>query len=140
LQRLILAKLPKELRNRYSAGIIIMVIKPLYGIAKAGAYWFAIYFKYYIEQLQMAILTYDPYLLVITNEAAGFGVIRLQTDDSFSLNDDIFATKKIEKMSFKAKKKQFLNSQNPIIFNNCVLIIDDNNVLFLEQKNQAQKL
>jgi hypothetical protein len=38
LQKFILAKLPKELRDRYSAKIIIMVVKPLYGIAEAGAY------------------------------------------------------------------------------------------------------
>jgi hypothetical protein len=43
-------------------------------------------------------------------------------------------------MSFKAKEKQFLDFQNPIIFNGCVLTIGDNNVLSLGQKNQAQKL
>jgi hypothetical protein len=43
-------------------------------------------------------------------------------------------------MSFKAKEKQFLNFQNPIIFNNCVLTIGNNNILSLKQKNQAQKL
>jgi uncharacterized protein YrrD len=80
----------------------------------------------------MATSTYDPCLLVITDEADGFGVVELQTDDSLGLNNDIFAAKKTEKMSFKAKKKQFLNSQNPIIFNNCVLTIGDNNVLSLE--------
>jgi hypothetical protein len=112
----------------------------LYGVAKAGAYWFVIYFKHYIEQLRMVTLTYDPCLLVITDEADGFGVVGLQTDDSFGLNDDIFAARKTEKMLFKAKEKQFLDFQNPIIFNSCVLTIGDNNVLSLGQKNQAQKL
>jgi hypothetical protein len=140
LQRLILAKLPKELRNRYPAGIIMVIVKPLYGVAKAGAYWFVTYFKHHIEQLRMAISTYDPCLLVTTNEADGFGVVGLQTDDSLDLSDDIFATKETKKMSFKAKEKQFLNSQNPIIFNGCILTIGDNNVLSLGQKNQAQKL
>jgi hypothetical protein len=140
LQRLILAKLLKELRNRYPAEIIIMIIKPLYEITKAGAYWFVTYFKHYIEQLRMAISTYDPCFLIITDEAAGFGIVELQTDDSLGLNNDIFAARETEKMSFKAKKKQFLNSQNPIIFNGCVLTISNNNVLSLEQKNQAQKL
>jgi hypothetical protein len=140
LQKLILAKFPKELRNRYSAGIIMVIVKPLYGIAEAGAHWFATYFKHHIEQLRMAISIYDPCLLVTTDEADGFGVVRLQTDDFFNLNDDIFAARKTEKMSFKAKEKQFLNSQNSIIFNNCVLIIGNNNILSLGQKNQAQKL
>jgi hypothetical protein len=140
LQKLILAKLLKELRDRYFAGIIMMVVKPLYGVAEAGAHWFAIYFKHHIEQLRMAISTYDLCFLVTTDEANGFGVVGLQTDDSFGLSDDIFAARKTEKMSFKAKEKQFLNFQNPIIFNGCVLTIDNNNVLFLGQKNQAQKL
>jgi hypothetical protein len=61
----------------------------------------------------MAILIYDPYLLVITNEAAEFGVVKLQTDDSLGLNDDIFAAKETEKMSFKAKEKQFLELPKP---------------------------
>jgi hypothetical protein len=140
LQRLILARLPKELRNRYPAGIIIIVVKPLYGIAEAGAYWFAIYFKHYIEQLRMAISTYDPCFLVITDEADGFDVVGLQTNDFLGLSNDIFAVRETEKMSFKAKEKQFLDFQNPIIFNGCVLTIGDNNVLSLGQKNQAQKL
>jgi hypothetical protein len=97
------------LRDRYFAGIIIMVIKLLYGVAKAGAYWFATYFKHHIEQLQMVISIYDPCLLVTTDEAAGFGVVKLQTNDSLGLNNDIFAAKKTEKMSFKAKEKQFLD-------------------------------
>jgi hypothetical protein len=95
-----------------------MVIKPLCEIAKTDAYWFVTYFKHHIEQLRMATSTYDPCLLVITDEAAGF-IVRLQTDDSLSLNNDIFAARETEKMSFKAKEKQFLDSQNPIIFNGC---------------------
>jgi hypothetical protein len=118
----------------------MVVVKPLYEIAEAGAHWFATYFKYHIEQLRMATSTYDPCLLVITNEADGFGVVGLQTDDFLGLSDDIFAARETEKMSFKAKEKQFLDFQNPIIFNGCVLTIGDNNVLSLGQKNQAQKL
>jgi hypothetical protein len=86
-----------------------VVVKLLYEIAEAGAYWFATYFKYHIEQLRMAILTYDRCLLITTNETNGFGVVGLQTNDFFGLNDDIFAAKKTKKMSFKAKKKQFLD-------------------------------
>jgi hypothetical protein len=58
----------------------------------------------------MAISTYDLCLLVITDEADGFGVVKLQTDDFFGLSNDIFAARKTEKMLFKAKEKQFLNS------------------------------
>jgi hypothetical protein len=69
----------------------------------------------------MAISTYNLCLLVTTDEANEFGVVGLQTDDSLSLNDDIFAARKTEKILFKAKEKQFLDSQKPIIFNGCIL-------------------
>jgi hypothetical protein len=81
----------------------------------------------------MAILIYDPCFLVITNEADGFGVVGLQTNDSLGLSND-------KENVVQGQKKQFLNFQNPIIFNGCILTIGNNNVLFLEQKNQAQKL
>jgi hypothetical protein len=38
LQRTILAELPEQLRQLHPEGIIMVIIKPLYGIAKAGAY------------------------------------------------------------------------------------------------------
>ena len=40
------------------------VVKLLYGIAKAGTHWWAIYFRHYREKLGMTISTYDPYLLI----------------------------------------------------------------------------
>jgi hypothetical protein len=39
LQRTIIAELPAQLRDSYPDGTIMVVIKPLYGIAEAGAYW-----------------------------------------------------------------------------------------------------
>jgi hypothetical protein len=39
LQRTILAELPKQIRNLHPKGTIIMVVKHLYGVAEAGAYW-----------------------------------------------------------------------------------------------------
>jgi hypothetical protein len=38
LQRTILAELPKQLKNAYPEGTIMVIIKPLYGIAEAGAH------------------------------------------------------------------------------------------------------
>jgi hypothetical protein len=118
----------------------MVVIKLLYGIAKAGVHWFFIYFKYHVEKLQITTSTYDPCLLVTKESAKEFEVIGMQTDDTLGLNNDRFATKKAEMMSFKAKKRQFLDHQNPIIFNGCMLTADEDNTLFLRQKNQAQRL
>jgi hypothetical protein len=121
LQRLILARLPEELQNQYPDEIIMVIVKPLYGIAEAGVHWFFTYFKYCVEKVQITILTYDPCLLVTKESAEGFGVVEMQTDDTLGLSDDKFATKEAEMMSFKAKKRQFLDHQNPIIFNGCML-------------------
>jgi hypothetical protein len=49
LQRTILAELPEQLRQLHPEGTIMVIIKPLYGIAEAGAYWWAIYFKHHCE-------------------------------------------------------------------------------------------
>jgi hypothetical protein len=64
----------------------------------------------------------------------------MQTDNTLGLSNDKFATKEAEMMSFKAKKSQFLDHQNPIIFNGCVLTAGEDNTLSLRQKNQAQRL
>jgi hypothetical protein len=57
----------------------------------------------------MTILTYDPCLLVTKESAEEFEVVGMQTDDTLGLNDDNFATRKAEIMSFKAKKRHFLD-------------------------------
>ena len=44
----------------------MVILKPLYGIAKTGTYWWATYSKYYKEKLLMAISIFNPYFLTIT--------------------------------------------------------------------------
>ena len=39
LQRLILAYLPEQIRHQYPEDTIMVVLKPLYGIAEAGTHW-----------------------------------------------------------------------------------------------------
>ena len=62
----------------------MVVLKPLYGIAKAGTYQWATYSKYYKEKLFMIISTYDPCLLITTLKEI-FGVVGMQTDDTIIL-------------------------------------------------------
>jgi hypothetical protein len=54
----------------------MVVIRPLYKIAKAGIYWWAIYSKHYKDKLFMAISTYDLCLLITTTEN-GFGIVKI---------------------------------------------------------------
>jgi hypothetical protein len=42
---------------------MLKVIKPLYSIPKAGNYWFIIYYNYYIKELNINLLIYNPCLL-----------------------------------------------------------------------------
>jgi len=35
-------------------GIILKVVRPLYGIPEAGNYWFKTYYNYYIKELNIS--------------------------------------------------------------------------------------
>jgi hypothetical protein len=52
----------------------MVVLKPLYGVIKAGTYWWAMYSKHHKEKLLITTSTYDPCLLVITTKEA-FGIV-----------------------------------------------------------------
>jgi hypothetical protein len=71
---MILAQLSKEIQYLYLEGIIMVIIRPLYGIAEAGTHWWVIYSKYYKDKLFMAISTYNPCLLVTITED-GFDIV-----------------------------------------------------------------
>jgi hypothetical protein len=63
----------------------------------------------------------------------------MQTNDTFGLSNNAFATKEFQKLIFTAKKKQFLTFNNPLFFNGCVFTVNKN-ILRIRQKNQGQKL
>ena len=62
-------------------GYLLRVCRPLYGIPEAGTHWFHTYHKYHTTALAMTPSTFDPCLL-FTGSSDGFGMVRLQTDDS----------------------------------------------------------
>jgi hypothetical protein len=47
----IYATLLKELQAKYPSDIIVRMIRPLYGIAKAGVHWWIMYHAYYLNEL-----------------------------------------------------------------------------------------
>ncbi|KAI0997433.1 hypothetical protein K3495_g10752 [Podosphaera aphanis] len=143
LQRTVLAYLPKQIHDQYPDDTIMVVVKPLYGIAEAGAHWWATYFKHHCERLHMVTSTYDPCLLITASNSGYFGVVGMQTDDTLGISDTKFATQEnieLQKAKFSAKEKQFLDTNSPLLFNGCILSIQANNVLFLQQKNQGERL
>lgn len=118
----------------------MVVIKPLYGIAEAGAYWWSTYFKHHTEKLHMETSTYDPCLLITKVAADGFGIVGMQTDDTLGLSDTQFAETETKELRFSAKNKQYLTFEEPIVFNGCIVATDKNNIITLRQKRQGEKL
>lgn len=141
LKRLILARLPKEIQNLHPPGTIMVVLKPLYGIAEAGTHWWATYFTHHKEHLLMNTSTYDPCLLISTVKDA-FGIVGMQTDDTLILCDENFSTieeKELVKAKLIAKPKEKLGLENPLSFNGCILLME-NNSIYLKQKGQGNKI
>ena len=116
LNREIFIRLLLELR--LSKDSLLRVVKLLYGVLEASNYQFRTYYDYYTQELKMTQLTYDPYLLhTLTN---GFGLVRLQTDDTLFLADPEFARNeetKLQKAKFLAKDREQLTTQHLIKFN-----------------------
>ena len=137
---MILAHLPKEIQHLYPEETIMNVIKPLYGIAEAGTYWWATYSKHHREKLLMTTSTYDPYFLISTTDK--FGVVGMQTDDIIILADEQFAAleeDELTKAELLAKSKEKLTPESPLVFNSCVLIQADHTIS-LRQKEQGKKI
>ena len=143
LKRTILARLPTEIHDQYPKETLMVVIKPLYGIAEAGAHWWATYFKHHTDQLKMKTSTYDPCLLISKGNDGGFGVVGMQTDDTIGLSDSDFAERENHELKvadFKAKPIEQLSHNKPITFNGCILQLSQDGTIALKQKKQGEKL
>lgn len=142
LTRTILAELPAELHDRYPPGTILLIQKPLYGLAESGLHWYKTYHSHHTEALEMKVSTYDPCLLFTTNGPHEFGLVGMQTDDTFGFATPLFSgreEKELEKKKFRAKDKQMLGPQQPIEFNGGRIELDEDNITFV-QKGQIANL
>ncbi|TQN64414.1 hypothetical protein CSHISOI_11408, partial [Colletotrichum shisoi] len=143
LNRVILAQLPRELRDRYPKGTIIRLMKPLYGVAEAGTHWWAGYFNHHRESLEMETTAYDPCLLLTTAESPYFGIVGMQTDDTFGISDAAFddlEESKLTEANLLAKPKAYLTPGNALMFNGGIVSVDENGRVSLRQKGQGLKL
>jgi hypothetical protein len=121
-------------------GLILKVIKPLYGVPEAGNHWFNTYHRHHIEELRMDQSTYDPCLLYTNRN--GFGVVGLQTDDTLFLADETFAKSeetKLREANFLAKEREELTRTTPIKFNGGH-IKQEKDSITLTQERQCQNL
>lgn len=64
-------------------------MKYLYGILKAGNYWFATYHTYYKEKLRIMESTYKPYFFY---RFGPLKIVEIQTNDILILIDNNFAS------------------------------------------------
>jgi hypothetical protein len=144
LQRKIYAKLPKELAHLYPEGTIMVVMRPLYGIAEAGTHWWSTYFKHHRDQLHMDTSTYDSCLLISNANKESFAIVGMQTDDTLGLSNSKFEELEEHELAvaeFPAKPKEVLSEDNPIQFNGCILsMTKEKGVLDLQQKGQGSSL
>lgn len=142
LNRLILAKPPKEIAASIPENTVMRLIKPLYGIPEAGTHWFNTYHKHHTERLSMKTSTYDPCLLITTTGTESFGIVGIQTDDTLFLGNNKFAkleSEELAKANLKAKPVEKLSDSNPLIFNGGKLIKDNRDIIFI-QKGQAKRI
>ena len=142
LSRQILSRLPKQLRHVYPVNTIMIVRKPLYGVPEAGNHWWATYHKHHVEKLGMEVSTFDPCLMITTTSKELFGLVGMQTDDTLGLSTEEFAIledEQLRKANLQAKPKEVLSPTNPLAFNGCILSQEDD-VLYLRQKNQGKKI
>jgi hypothetical protein len=119
----------------------MIVRKPLYGIPEAGTHWWATYYRHHKEKLSIVTSTYDPCLLITTNQT--FGIIGMQIDDTLFLGSEEFITLKdneLQNANFSTKPRNELSPTSNLIFNRCVLLQTLDNMMTLLQKDQGKKL
>lgn len=142
LNREFYARSSSDLELELDDRAILHIIKSLYDILEAENHWFKTYHSHHISKLQMIEFTYDFCLLFI-NEDRDFKLIKLQTDDTLILTDEIFAaTKKNELVNAKImiKSRETLIIFISIKFNNDYIKLLINEIIHLTQKNQMRNI
>ena len=75
LARVIFARPLKEMVKELPPNMIFRVVKPLYGVPKAGIHWYGTYSTHHREKLSIDTSTFDPCLLVTRDEDGPFGIV-----------------------------------------------------------------
>ena len=140
LHRTFYAHAPEEMN--LPTGMILLVIKPLYGVPEAGNHWFKTYHTHHCEKLEMKQSTYDPCLLYTNSEDTGFGIVGLQTDDTLIVGDKKFVQaeeKELKDAHFMAKDREELTHDHPLKFNGVTLALQKDDI-YLNQEKQCMNL
>ena len=142
LERMLLARPPHELKDHFPQDTILRIVRPLYGAAESGLFWFKTYHAHHKEKLLMKTSSYDPCLLITDEGPDTFGITGMQTDDTLSFVTDNFSVREEEALQaakFRAKAKTTLTETQPIEFNGGKIVRTDNTIILI-QKGQADKI
>ncbi|RAL61913.1 hypothetical protein DID88_002402 [Monilinia fructigena] len=140
LHRTFYAHAPEEMN--LPANMVLLVVKPLYGVPEAGNHWFKTYHTHHCEKLRMQQSTYDPCLLHTKNEGTGLGIVGLQTDDTLIIGDSAFIQAEDEQLKqagFMAKDREELTPDHPLKFNGVTLTLKGDDI-YLDQQKQCNNL
>ncbi|KAF2703421.1 hypothetical protein K504DRAFT_392218, partial [Pleomassaria siparia CBS 279.74] len=119
---------------------ILRIVRPLYGAAESGLYWFKTYHNHHKEKLKMHVSSYDPCLLITEEGENPFGITSLQTNDTLSVMTPDFSHREEEELqraTLRAKPKTILSKDQPLEFNGGRITYRDG-VISLQQKGQAK--
>ncbi|KAI1002810.1 hypothetical protein K3495_g5393 [Podosphaera aphanis] len=138
LNLLFCANLPQKFKESYPPSTIMVVLKPLYGNPEAGTHWWATYMEHHVKELGMKPSTYDPCLLISTEDM--FGLVGMQTDDTLILGEIRFSEKEEKRLKFNAKPKKQLFLDTPLQFNGSIFILNEDYSVDLRQNGQGKKI
>ncbi|KAF1969222.1 hypothetical protein BU23DRAFT_653653, partial [Bimuria novae-zelandiae CBS 107.79] len=77
LTRTLFARPLRELRESFPPRTIFRVVRPLYGVAESGLYWFKTYHNHHKDKLRMETSTYNLCLLITHEGIITFKIIGL---------------------------------------------------------------
>ena len=106
----------------------MVVLKPLYRIAKVGTYQWATYSKYHKEKLLITIFIFNLCFFIRTIGTL-FRIISIQINNIIILKNDQFSALKeneLVKANLIAKLKEKLNLTILLLFNGCILSLNKN--------------
>ena len=91
LRRSVFLELPHELRKQ-NPGMILQVLRPLYGLPESPLNWYATHLSHYKRELGMSCAPHDPCML-LEGERPGRpceGIVLLQVDDTATIGTTNF--------------------------------------------------
>lgn len=118
----------------YLRDIMLKVMKPLYGVPEVGNHWFATYHTHHKEKLSMTESIYD-FCFYRSNP---LGIVRMQTNDTLILADDVFASNEeevIKAAKIMTKDHKYLTSAQPIKFNGAQIKLNSDGIVLTKESH-----